>query len=91
MLHRMISAKARPDYSVEVVWDDGSASTVSFAELVGHGVCTAMVDAAYFVDRVSIADEGYVLSWPNDVEFSADSLWYKSHPDDARRDFDAAE
>ena len=29
---------------------------------------------------MSIADQGYALSWPNEVEFSADSLWYKAHP-----------
>jgi aspartyl/asparaginyl beta-hydroxylase (cupin superfamily) len=91
MLHRMVSAKARPDYFVDIVWDDGSKSAVSFADLVGRGVCAAMADTKYFVERMGIADEGYALAWPDEIEFSADSLWYKAHPDDARRDFDAAE
>jgi hypothetical protein len=91
MLHRMTSARANADYSVAIAWDDGSTSQVGFADIVGRGVCAAMADASYFVSRVSIADGGYALAWPDDVEFSADSLWYKSHPDDARRDFEAAE
>jgi Protein of unknown function (DUF2442) len=91
MLHRMTSVIAHPDYSVAITWDDGSASTVSFADLVGRGVCAAMSDRDYFVGRVGLADEGCALGWPDDVEFSADSLWYKSHPEDARRDFEAAE
>ncbi len=91
MLHRMVSAKARPDYFVDIVWDDGSESSVSFTDLVGRGVCAAMGDAGYFVERMCVADEGYALAWPDAVEFSADSLWYKTHPEDARRDFDAAE
>jgi hypothetical protein len=45
----------------------------------------------FFVGRVFVADEGCALAWPDEVEFSADSLWYKSHPEDARRDFEAAE
>jgi hypothetical protein len=91
MLHRMTSARANPDYSVEITWDDGSTSRVSFADLVGRGVCSAMGDADYFAGRMAIGDEGYALVWPDDVEFGADSLWYKTHPDDARRDFEAAE
>ena len=87
----MISATARPDYSVEIVWDDGSRSTVSFAGLIGRGVCAAMADAGFFVERMEVADDGYVLAWPDEVEFGADSLWYKTHPEDARHDFDAAE
>jgi hypothetical protein len=87
----MTSAQANPDYSVKITWDDGSTSRVSFADLVGRGVCMAMGHADYFVGRMAIGDEGYALVWPDDVEFGADSLWYKSHPEDARRDFEAAE
>lgn len=72
MLHRMVSAKARPDYFVDIVWDDGSESSVSFTDLVGRGVCAAMGDAGYFVERMCVADEGYALAWPDAVEFSAD-------------------
>ena len=91
MLHRIKQATAAPDYSVALVWDDGSSSTVSFADLVGRGVCAPFRDSLYFVERIRIADEGYALAWPDDVEFSADSLWYKTHPDDARGDIEAAE
>jgi hypothetical protein len=91
MQHRIRSARANPDYSVEIAWDDGGTSRVSFAGLVGRGVCKAVRDPDYFVRRLSLADDGYVLAWPDDVEFSADSLWYKAHPDDARRDFEVVE
>ncbi len=91
MLHRIKSAKARSDYTVAVTWDDGSKSTVSFATLVGRGVCAPMKDPAYFTRKMTVADHGYALAWPNGVEFSADSLWYKAHPDDARRETLAAE
>jgi hypothetical protein len=54
-------------------------------------VCARLSDKSYFVERMTIADDGYALAWPNEVEFSADSLWYKTHPEDARRDIEAAE
>jgi hypothetical protein len=91
MLHRITAAKAKTDYTVEITWEDGSASSVSFADLVGHGVCAPLRDRDYFTGRMSIADDGYALAWPGEVEFSADSLWYKTHPADARKDGEAAE
>jgi hypothetical protein len=92
MLHRMLHATARPDHTVEISWEDGSTSVVSFADLVSRGgVCTSMRDPAFFIEKMSLADEGFALAWPDEVEFSADSLWYKTHPDDARRDSAAAE
>lgn len=91
MLHRMKSAKAETGFIVAIAWDDGAKSRVSFAELVGRGVCTAMADPDYFAKKMTVTDDGNALAWPNEVEFSADSLWYKTHPDDARRDIEAAE
>ncbi len=91
MQHRVTAAAAKPDYTVEITWEDDSRSVVSFADLVGRGVCKPMSDRAYFVARMTIADEGYALAWPDEVEFSADSLWYKAHPQDAQKDIEAAE
>lgn len=91
MLHRVTAAQAKPDFTVEITWEDGTASRVSFADLVGIGVCQPLSDPAYFVGRMTIADDGYALAWPGEVEFSADSLWYKTHPQDAKQDIEAAE
>jgi hypothetical protein len=91
MLHRIATAQARADFTVDIIWDDGGNSSVSFADIVGRGVAAPLADPAYFVPNMAVADEGFALAWPNDVEFSADSLWYKTHPDDARREIEAAE
>jgi hypothetical protein len=90
MLHRIIAARARPNFTVEISWDDGSTSSIGFAGIVGRGVAAPLGDFTIFA-KIAAADEGYALAWPDDIEFSADSLWYKAHPDDAKRDIEAAE
>ncbi len=78
------SAKARPDYSVEIEWGDGSRSVVDFAPTIQKGgVFAALTTKDFFVDRLAIGGDGDWLSWPGELDFSADSLWYRSHPDEA--------
>ena len=77
------AARARPDHTVEIEWEDGDRSVVDFAPTVKKGgVFSALADGEFFVSRLSIGDDGDWLSWPGDIDFSADSLWYRSHPDE---------
>ena len=73
------AAKARTDYAVEIEWHDGSRSVVDFAPTIEKGgVFAVLTDKDFFVDRLSIGDDGDWLSWPGELDFSADSLWYRS-------------
>ena len=90
-MHRIKAARARPGFTVEVEWDDGDRSTVSFAGAVGKGVAGPLADPAYFVGNMTVGGEGDWLAWPNDVDFAADSLWYKAHPADLKRDYGETE
>ena len=82
MLATIKAAKARPDHTVEIEWGDGSRSVVDFAPTITKGgVFAALADMDFFVTRLSIGDDGDWLSWPGDLDFSADSLWFRSHPD----------
>jgi hypothetical protein len=75
-------ATARNDYKVEIDWADGSRSTVDFASTIRKGgVFAPLADGEFFVSRLTVGDAGDWLSWPGDLDFSADSLWYRSHPD----------
>jgi hypothetical protein len=95
VLHRIVRAKANRDFTVEISWEDGSTSTADFKHVVGRGVAAQMADPAYFAEHMSIGGDGDWLEWPGEVDFSADSLWYKAHPDELKRDYgdnvDAAE
>ncbi|MFQ5954392.1 MAG: DUF2442 domain-containing protein [Kiloniellales bacterium] len=74
---------ARPDFTVEIEWGDGSRSVVDFAATIDKGgVFAALGDKDFFVKRLSIGGDGDWLSWPGEPDFSSDSLWYRSHPDE---------
>lgn len=87
MLHKIVEAEPQPDFTVMIRWDDGSTSVADFRSIVGIGVAADMADANYFVTRMALGGEGDWLSWPGEVDFSADSLWYKAHPDELKRDY----
>ncbi|MGQ0663893.1 MAG: hypothetical protein ACT4P2_09955 [Pseudomonadota bacterium] len=81
MRHKIEAATARPDHTVEIVWETGERSIVAFADTVAWGgVCTDMQDPTYFVSQMRIGENGGCLSGPDEVDFDADALWYQAHP-----------
>ncbi len=83
MLATIKAAQARPDYTVEIEWGDDSRSIVDFAATIEKGgVFAALADKDFFVNGLSVGDDGDWLSWPGELDFSSDSLWYRSHPDE---------
>lgn len=88
MQHRISSATAHSNGTVTLTWDGGEIGTVDFAPNIERGgVCAPMADPDFFVAKIRVADQGCVLAWSDEIEFSADSLWYRLHPDDLRRDY----
>jgi hypothetical protein len=76
------TATAHPDHTVEIEWGDGSRSVVDFAPTIRKGgVFSVLADRSFFTGRLSVGGGGDWLSWPGDLDFSADSLWYRSHPE----------
>ncbi|WP_298377642.1 DUF2442 domain-containing protein [Azospirillum sp.] len=82
------SATPNRDFTVTIRWKHGPTTTVDFAPNIAKGgVCVPMGDPDYFVGTMQVDPEGYCLGWPDEVDFSADSLWYRTHPEDLERDF----
>ena len=76
------SATAKPDHTVEITWGDGARSVVDFTSTIGKGGLFARLgDTDFLVNEMKIGGDGDWLGWPDDLDFSADSLWYRSHPD----------
>ncbi|HSI01964.1 MAG TPA: hypothetical protein VLA02_15270 [Reyranella sp.] len=59
----------------------------------------ALADPAFFVERIAVDPDGYSLGWPSTpiapeevggIDFSAQGLWYRAHPEGLERDHSAA-
>mgnify|MGYP000146199358 CR=1 FL=1 len=83
MFSTIKSATAKPDHIVEITWTDGGRSLVDFAPTIKKGgVFACLEDADFFVNGLEVGGDGDWMGWPDDLDFSADSLWRRSHPDE---------
>ncbi|WP_035693725.1 DUF2442 domain-containing protein [Azospirillum halopraeferens] len=91
-MYGIADATPHRDFTVTIRWKHGAVTTVDFKPTIAKGgVFTPMADPAFFESRMYVAEDGYYLGWPEEIDFSADSLWYRTHPDDLKRDYpDAA-
>ena len=84
VLDNIITAAA-PDpatYTVALTWANGETTVNSFGHLVGKGVFAAFADPEFFA-QVRVGEGWRSLEWPGELDFCADALWFKAHPEDA--------
>ena len=75
MLYEITEAVPHPDHTVTVTWSDGVRANVSFTPFLEKGgVFEVLKDPDYFVREMRLLRDGIGLSWPNEVDFSADGL-----------------
>jgi hypothetical protein len=70
------------DHTVTLTWANGETTVNSFRHLVGNGVFAAFSDPAFFA-QARVGEGGRSLEWPGELDFCADALWFKAHPEDA--------
>jgi hypothetical protein len=89
MIHQIVRAVGRPDFTVELEFAIGEGAVIDLASFVAEGVVTAPLraDPQLFCSSLRIVDDGDAIGWPGDVEIDADALWYKVHPEDWERDY----
>jgi hypothetical protein len=77
------AAAAHPETcSVTLTWANGTTTENSFGHLAGRGVFARLADPAFF-RQVHVGEGGRSLEWPGELDFCADALWFKAHPEDA--------
>ena len=82
MRYRIVTAVAKSDLTVDLAWSNGKQASVDFKSIIGKGgVLAPLKDASFFSREMVIAQDGRVLAWPGELEFSADSLIYRAFPD----------
>jgi hypothetical protein len=75
MLYEITTAIPHPDHTVTITWADGARGVVDFTPFIARGeLFGALREPDYFVREMSILHGGIGLSWPNEVDFSADGL-----------------
>ena len=79
MLYEIKDAIAHPDHTI--TWSDGARDVVDFTTFIRRGELFAgLKEPDYFVREMSILRGGIDLTWPNEVDFSADGLWHDAFP-----------
>jgi hypothetical protein len=73
MQYEIKEAEAHPDHTVTITWADGVRGTVDLTPFIERGeLFAALQEPGYFVHEMSILRGGIGLTWPNEVDFSAD-------------------
>src|ERR1700674_3762371 len=89
MLYEITEADAHPDHTVTVTWSDGARGTVNFGPFIAKGgVFAALGDPDFFVRGMRILRGGIGLTWPNEIDFSADGLRHDAFPNEEWGEFD---
>ncbi|MSP00295.1 MAG: DUF2442 domain-containing protein [Acetobacteraceae bacterium] len=83
MQYEITNAIAHPDHTVTITWTDGVHGIVDFSPYIPRGALFgALRGPGYFVREMSVLRGGIGLTWPNEVDFSADGLRRDAVPDE---------
>ena len=81
MLCEIRDAVAHPDHAVTITWADGARGVVDFMPFIQRrALFAALGEPAYFVREMRILRGGIGLTWPNEVDFSADGPRHDAFP-----------
>ena len=83
-LYEIVEAVPHPDHTVTIVWSDGQRATVDFLDIVDRGGWfTPPRDPDYFVANMILLPGGAGLTWPQEIDYSADGLRQTAFPNGA--------
>lgn len=81
MLYEIIAAVARTDHTVSITWSDGAQGVVDFLPIIDRGGWfTPLRDPDYFVANMIVLSNGAGLTWPEEIDYSADGLRQDAFP-----------
>ena len=81
--HSIAKAMPRSDFTVAVVWADGTSSIVDFRPDIAKGEALShLQEPAVFLHRLFVQSEGQSLAWETPaglIDFHVDELWQRTH------------
>lgn len=81
-LFEITEAVAHPDHTVTITWSDGVRGVVDFLPIIDRGGWfTPLRDGPYFAATMIALPAGAGLTWPEEIDYSADFLRQLAFPD----------
>ena len=81
MLYEIVRAFAHPDHTVTITWSDGVTGSIDFLPIIDRGGWfTPLRDPDYFVSTMVLLPGGIGLTWPEEIDYSADGLRQTAFP-----------
>jgi hypothetical protein len=81
MLFEIAQAVAGSDHTVTITWADGVTGVVDFLPIIDRGGWfTPLRDGDYFVATMVVLPGGGGLTWPEEIDYSADFLRQVAFP-----------
>lgn len=74
-MHRIVWARAHPQWKLEVAFSDGTRGIVSLEDHLFGPVFEPLKDAAFF--SLVRVDEFGAVGWPNGADLAPDALYEK--------------
>ncbi len=80
MFTQIVEARAYPGFSVDVASADGTRARIDFRKLIAEGELFQKLrqEPAPFANAMRVGTRGTFLAWPDNVDFSSDSLWLRA-------------
>jgi hypothetical protein len=80
-LFEITQAVAHADHTVSITWSDGVRGVVDFLPIIDRGGWfTPLRDGDYFVSTMIVLANGAGLTWPEEIDYSADFLRKAAFP-----------
>jgi Protein of unknown function (DUF2442) len=80
-LFEIAEAAAHPDHTVSITWSDGVVGVVDFLPIIDRGGWfTPLRDGDYFTATMIVLPAGRGLTWPEEIDYSADFLRQVAFP-----------
>lgn len=74
-LYEVISAVATPDHIVRITWSDGVTAELDFLPIIDRGGWfTPLRDGETFAATMILLSDGAGITWPEEIDYSADFL-----------------
>jgi len=70
---KILKIEIEKEFYLIVEFNDGKVRKVNMKPFLNKGIFNQLKDPAYFQ---LVKNNGYFISWPNDQELSADTLYY---------------